>query len=124
VTTLPLIALVVHAAESVGQQLPTNWYGLAGLVLIMGIPALVTVGMGRLTQKKVGSVQSTAAAVEEQVTNGGTNLAETVKQVAAGISEIRKDIGGLREEIRHERRERLESNAAIMYLIERDDRPT
>jgi hypothetical protein len=115
-----LLTLTLKPLAELGQTLPSNWYGLAGLVLIMGIPALVTVAMGRLTQKKVGGVQSTAVAVEEQVTNSGSNLAKTVGQIAETVGEIRKDIGGLREELRQERRERLESDQQIRDLIRRD----
>lgn len=99
------------------DQLATNWWGLVSLIVIFvlgpSVTVIVTVWQNSKTRNRVGGV-------EAQVTNGGSNLADTVGRIAAMVTEqgldirgLRKDIGGLRGELRAERAARIEDVARI-----------
>lgn len=88
-------------------QIPTDtpgWMYLATVVLIVGIPALTTY----LAQRPVRASQRE---IVQQVSNShGTNLRDDLDSIRDemrdGFTEVKHDIGGLREENRQERRER------------------
>lgn len=76
----------------------------------------VLVEMLRRQHKKLSEVKDHAAAARDQVQNSHkTNLRDDVDRVLRGLEDVKelirtqgRDIAGLREEIRHERAERLD----------------
>lgn len=97
---------------------PDNWMDVVAY-LIVGIPAIVAavgVLLTRQTQKENHQDQTQAAdALMFEVKNDHpTNLRDDIDGLSAaikdGFSDLRKDIHGLREELRTERVERIEGD--------------
>jgi len=99
---------------------PNDAVGLAGLFII-GLPALISAVLAGLAlwrqQVNARKVDDVAAGVRE--TNRSVNcrptpmrgdIDEMRSEMRAGFRQMTRDIGGLREEIRTERTERIEGD--------------
>ena len=120
---------MIALAESVSQAVNT-WPAVA--LAVVGVVS----GWGTLIIKvwaegrKSADTQAKVAKIEEQVTNGGSNLAATVGQVKSMLSDqrediagIRKDIGGIRGEIHQERESRVDLARTLDDRLKRLERP-
>ncbi|WP_236746393.1 DUF2746 domain-containing protein [Mycobacteroides abscessus] len=111
---------------------PKEFAALA-MVLISPMVASVAAAWGTATfahRKKVGkalgAIADDTGAIREQTENGhDTNLRIDLDEILKGINRIEKqqgeqarDIGGLREEMRTERKERGQADQHIRELIE------
>jgi hypothetical protein len=91
----------------------------------------IVVELLRRQQKTIGAMKADAAATRDQVQNShGTNLRDDVDKVLGGVDDLlagqrrhdellrahARDIGGLRQEIRHERAERLDVERRLNRL--------
>lgn len=97
---------------------PDSWMDVAALVIL----ALITTGGATLTTVIARRHGKTLGSIQDQVTNEhDTNLRDDIDKltalVAEGFSETRKDIGGLREELRTERIERIEGDRRGMRRL-------
>lgn len=99
---------------------PDSWMDVAALVIL----ALITTGGATLTTVVARRHGKTLGAIENQVTNDHPdkpNLRDDIDKLTAlvteGFSETRKDIHGLREEMRTERIERIEGDRRGMRRL-------
>lgn len=102
------------------NQLPTNWYGLAAVAILVGTPAAIGVWQTHRSGSKLGEVKNTVDNVKDQVTNGHrTNLRDDLTLVIQRLGllqswiekqptaqdfkdlrrEVRGDLGQLRSEV-------------------------
>ncbi|MEV1109927.1 DUF2746 domain-containing protein [Micromonospora sp. NPDC049751] len=96
----------------------------AGGTVVVGLIG-VLVELLRRQNKKLSEVKDHASAARDQVQNSHkTNLRDDVDRVIAGLEQLlegqrqhTRDIGGLRDEIRHERVERLEVERRVDLLM-------
>jgi hypothetical protein len=101
---------------------PNDAVGLAGLFII-GLPALISAVLAGLAlwrqQVNARKVDDVAAGVRETNRSAGHCLGvapmrgdidEMRSEMQAGFRQMTRDIGGLREEIRTERTERIEGD--------------
>lgn len=99
---------------------PDDAIGLAGLFII-GLPALISAVLAGLalwrqrgTERKVddvaAGVRETNRSVNGRPTPMRGDLDEMRSEMQAGFRQMTRDIGGLREEIRTERTERIEGD--------------
>lgn len=99
---------------------PDDAVGLAGLFII-GLPASISAVLAGLalwrqrgTERKVddvaAGVQETNRSVNCRPTPMRADLEEMRNEMLAGFRQVGRDIGGLREEIRTERVERIEGD--------------
>ncbi|ACE79958.1 hypothetical protein Pukovnik_32 [Mycobacterium phage Pukovnik] len=92
---------------------PDDWMDVIALAILAafsfaGVIAPVLLSNHRKQSKTLGTIR-------EQVQNShGTNLRDDIdeihRMVREGLHDIRRDIGGLREELRTERIERIEGD--------------
>lgn len=92
---------------------PTGWFGLAAYVLL-AIPAIIAALAALRSHKE-------AKETHYEITNDhDSNIRHDIDDLAQivrdGFSEVRRDIGGLREEIRTERRERIEGDRLLRLI--------
>ncbi|MGB0877557.1 MAG: DUF2746 domain-containing protein [Mycobacterium sp.] len=97
---------------------PDSWMDVAALVIL----ALITTGGATLTTVIARRHGKTLGSIENQVTNAHeTNLRDDIdklgRMVTEGFAETRKDIHGLREEMRTERIERIEGDRRGMRQL-------
>lgn len=94
---------------------PQNWVDIIGYAVV-GLPstaaAIATLRFQHRAKRHRDDQKSMATATFNQVTNNhGTNLRDDIDELAQairdGFSDTRRDIGGLREELRTERIERI-----------------
>lgn len=79
---------------------PHTWVGFAGLVLA-GIVSVAVAAVGNRS----------LLAVRKQVENGhGSNLRDDLDSIMVALRDLKRDVGGLREEMRTERLERIEGD--------------
>jgi hypothetical protein len=106
---------------------------ITGLCAVLVALTGVVVELLRRQQKAIGAVKAHAEATRDQVQNShGTNLRDDVDKLLLGVDDLldgqrrhgdllrthSRDIGGLREEIRHERAERLDIERRLNRLTE------
>ena len=86
------------------------WY--VNVVMLIVLAVIAAIGPA-LTARATRGIKADLKSVKDQTENehqGGDfpNLRDELTEVRVLVGEIRKDIGGLREDVRHERMERLE----------------
>ncbi|PQM45200.1 hypothetical protein C1Y40_04626 [Mycobacterium talmoniae] len=86
------------------SELPASWPALGGLVTILGY----MIWRDRRADRTLGTIR-------DNVQNGHktpmrSDLDDFRDEVRAAFKDVRRDIGGIREELRDERRERIEGD--------------
>jgi len=119
--------LIAAAGELVEQpkDIPV-WAWLLGLLIVVGVPGVVSLLVQHPIRRQVKGIAADTRESRDQVANThSTNLRDDVDQVIALVREAveqgrqtRLDIGGLREELRQERRERHDGDAALARRTE------
>jgi hypothetical protein len=129
---LPFARQLLPVAESIGHQLPSNWYGLVGLFVIVVSPIAYGVWKTLRTGVKLSEVQTSVNTANEslnsakqtldgvsgQVTNGGTNLAITVGDIKRQVYEMGRQVGIVVESQRKLHDEHVITNRNIATLGE------
>lgn len=95
------------------DHLPTTLIELAGLATFLGY----NLWSNRRTHKTVGGAAKDVDDIKKQVTNGGTNLAETVGDVKRGLGEMNRMLGIVTENqrtIHDEHLGALNRNVAVL----------
>lgn len=99
---------------------PNDGWGLAGLFII-GLPAIISAvlagvalwrqrGTARKVDDVAAGVRETNRSVNCRPTPMRSDLDEMRAEMRAGFRQVTRDIGGLREELRTERVERIEGD--------------
>lgn len=93
---------------------PDSWMDLVAY-LIVGLPAIIAAIAAIKAHGKASDHKDTSEQTLDQVKNDhSTNLRDDIDEirdlVRDGLTDIRRDIGGLREELRTERLERIEGD--------------
>ncbi|AUV61989.1 minor tail protein [Mycobacterium phage SWU2] len=100
--------------------IPTDWFGLFAYVIV-ALPAIIAAVAALRSHRTVQAQKHVAVETLNQVQNShDTNLRDDIDQLSSaireGFQEVRRDIGGLREEVRIERRERIEGDRLLRLI--------
>jgi len=139
---------MTHVVSALGELAPpdgTPWWAWAlVVVLIATIPAAIAILAQHPLKRTMRTVAKDARESREQVKNShGSNLRDDVDRLLASIREVRQsvehvateqrwqretqtqiahDIGGLREEIRTERKDRATGDEMVIDTLTRRER--
>ncbi|AZV00825.1 minor tail protein [Mycobacterium phage Malec] len=100
---------------------PDSWMDVIALAIISafslaGVVAPVLLSSHRKQTKELGVIKEHVA--NSHTTNLRDDIDELNRMVREGFTETRKDIGGLREELRTERIERIEGDRLrVVYNV-------